>query len=86
MWGRHAHRPDKWTWRDIALAEALRIYEDNLCGRCGHPSTQTYDPRNAGEFVRKDDITCLACYELEAKADDKLDPGQKAYVANLMGT
>lgn len=45
----------------------------------------TYDGRNAGEFMLKDDVQCLACEQRE-QDESKTPPGVKKYITNLMGT
>lgn len=86
LWGRHRGDPGKWTKKDLALAEALVIYEGSLCRGCGHSATHAYDPFNAGEYVVEDDTYCLACEALENRADEKLGAGQKRFVKNLIGS
>ena len=44
-----------------------------------------YEPRNAGEFEYKDDVTCLGC-EARERDDTRPQPGEKRYLKNLMGT
>lgn len=85
MWGRHRKRPQHWSRKDLVLAEALTIYEEGLCSGCGFPAWMTYDGRNAGEFVLKDDVQCISCEQRE-QDETKTPPGVKKYVASLMGT
>lgn len=85
LWGRHRRRPQHWSRKDLALAEALQLYEDGLCGGCGMPAWMAYDPRNAGEFELRDDVECIACEQRELD-DSKPSPGVKKYLVNLIGT
>lgn len=83
MWG--CEQDGRFTETDLLLMEALTLYEESICKGCGISSIFTYDDFNAGEFVYRDDAWCLGCEELEKNRDNHLQPGQKGYVANLMG-
>jgi hypothetical protein len=86
MWGKHRHRPHRWTRRDIALALAYTAYRNQLCPDCGHSTVLSFNDFHAGEYVLKDDKYCLACEVREMHREDKREPGQKAYVVCLIGT
>lgn len=85
MWGQHRNRPQYWSRKDVALAEALILHEDGLCRGCGMPSRFAYDPFNAGEFELLSDVTCLACEQREMD-EEKHGPGEKPYIKNHLGT
>jgi hypothetical protein len=81
FWGHHRKTPHRWTRKDLLLAEALTLYENDICKGCGMPASMSYDMFNSGEFESRDDVTCLGCEQREQE-ESKLGPGQKRYVVN----
>jgi len=77
-------KPGKLLPADYALILGLQMYEDSLCSECRQPSWLSYNPRNTGEFERRDDICCEACAlnDQARESDRPTIPGEKHYIHN----
>ena len=49
-----------WTEQDGLLAQALTLYESQLCSGCGHPVAETMGEENDGEWA-SEEFRCHAC-------------------------
>lgn len=76
--------PGAWTSTDRILAEALEIYERNVCQECGNHARIAYDPNLNGWFQVDANTTCEACAARERwfkdRGDTPVEPGQKVRV------
>lgn len=68
------------------MALALTLYEDSLCGRCGHPRDRAYNPDMEGYYSTREH-TCQACAVLDRDAAEARDKsghqhGRKVGVAD----
>jgi hypothetical protein len=76
---------DRWRWEDRALAVALTMYEDGLCGRCGHPRDRAYNPDMDGHYSLVEH-TCHACAvrdrDVAELAGGEVEPGRMVAVVD----
>lgn len=76
-----------WSYPDRALAMALDVYEDGLCGGCGHPTHLTMDQANQRDWVADAPVRCHACTAREKKAaeyGDARQPGALRFPVRLV--
>jgi hypothetical protein len=73
-WGKR-----KIGWKNLLAAEALRMYEDSLCGKCGQSGFHALnsDPANPDVYEVDADAQCLGCEQLEQYSDADAFPGTK---------
>lgn len=57
----------------VVLGVALQLYEDGLCGGCGHPFSETSDDERAEAYAVEERM-CNVCMLLESKRDQKKNP------------
>ena len=63
-----------WTEDDVAAALAVQAEEDDRCGGCGHPLSESTHPDNQFAFTGQP-VRCFAC-EANARATAEFVPSK----------
>jgi hypothetical protein len=63
------HMIPPWPLADVALALALEQFDAETCSGCGHPLSETTDPRNEGRYRTDLPVRCHACTALAYGAE-----------------
>lgn len=63
-------RPSPWTDEDRAWLLALREEQRETCGGCGHPVSESRDPKTAGSWTPVV-TTCQACLVAQAESENQ---------------
>lgn len=74
-----------WSEQDRLLALALTAHEDSLCGGCGQPKDQAYNPDAQGWFEARA-VVCAGCAARDehGKEQKTRTAGEKVYVVDTL--
>lgn len=67
---RFGRKPSKWSAKDRALALALTVHEDGLCGHCGQPRDRSWNEDMDGYYTVHRAV-CLGCQALHMETDGR---------------